>query len=100
MEFRRQLRSSMAKSSTVHNVSSHFYYIIMDQSSLVLRYIMIKWFGLFNSHEGLILMAMFSIYFTFLMRQYMVGISDEYIEAAKMDGAGYFKIYWKIMLPL
>jgi multiple sugar transport system permease protein len=74
--------------------------MIPEQATLVPRYIMVKWFGLFNTHEGLILMAMFSIYFTFLMRQYMVGISDEYIEAAKMDGAGYFKIYWKIMLPL
>ncbi|SDN23446.1 carbohydrate ABC transporter permease [Bacillus sp. OK048] len=74
--------------------------MIPEQATLVPRYIMIKWFGLFNTHEGLILMAMFSIYFTFLMRQYMVGISDEYIEAAKIDGAGYFKIYWKIMLPL
>ncbi|MEH7250891.1 carbohydrate ABC transporter permease [Neobacillus niacini] len=74
--------------------------MIPEQATLVPRYIMVKWFGLFNTHEGLILMAMFSIYFTFLMRQYMVGISDEYIEAAKIDGAGYFKIYWKIMLPL
>ncbi|WP_042454139.1 carbohydrate ABC transporter permease [Neobacillus dielmonensis] len=74
--------------------------MIPEQATLVPRYIMIKWFGLFNTHEGLILMSMFSIYFTFLMRQYMVGISDEYIEAAKIDGAGYFKIYWKIMLPL
>lgn len=74
--------------------------MIPEQATLVPRYIMIKWFGLFNTHEGIILMGMFSIYFTFLMRQYMMGISDEYIEAAKIDGASYFRIYWKIILPL
>jgi len=74
--------------------------MIPEQATLVPRYIMIKWFGLFNTHEGIILMGMFSIYFTFLMRQYMMGISDEYIEAAKIDGAGYFRIYWQVILPL
>lgn len=74
--------------------------IIPEQATLVPRFILIKWLGLYNTHEGLILMGLFSIYFTFLMRQYMLGISNEYIEAAKLDGAGYFKIYWSIILPL
>jgi multiple sugar transport system permease protein len=74
--------------------------IIPEQGTLVPRFILIKWLGLYNTHEALILMGLFSIYFTFLMRQYMLGISNEYIEAAKLDGAGYFKIYWKIIMPL
>jgi multiple sugar transport system permease protein len=74
--------------------------IIPEQATLVPRFILIKWLGLYNTHAGLILMGLFSIYFTFLMRQYMLGISNEYIEAAKLDGAGYFTIYWKIILPL
>jgi multiple sugar transport system permease protein len=74
--------------------------IIPEQATLVPRFLLIKWLGLYNTHEGLILMGLFSIYFTFLMRQYMLGISNEYIEAAKLDGAGYFTIYWKLILPL
>ncbi len=74
--------------------------IIPEQATLVPRFILIKWLGIYNTHEGLILMGLFSIYFTFLMRQYMLGISNEYIEAAKLDGAGYFTIYWKIIMPL
>lgn len=74
--------------------------IIPEQATLVPRYILIKWVGLFNTHEALILMGMFSIYFTFLMRQFMVGINNEFLEAAKMDGAGHFRIYWQIILPL
>lgn len=74
--------------------------IIPSEATLVPRYMLLKWFGLYNSHEGLILMNAFSIYFTFLLRQFMMGIHNEYIEAAKMDGAGYITIFWKIMLPL
>ncbi len=74
--------------------------IIPEQATLVPRYIMIKWLGLYNTHAGLILMGMFSIYFTFLLRQFMITIHPEYIEAAKLDGAGYLRIYWQIMLPI
>ena len=39
-------------------------------------------------------------YGVFLIRQFMVGIPDSYIEAAKLDGLSYFGIYARIMLPL
>ena len=34
------------------------------------------------------------------MRQYFLTIPKDYEEAAKLDGAGYFKTYWRVMLPL
>jgi ABC-type sugar transport system, permease component len=74
--------------------------VIPEQATLVPRFIMIKWLGLYNSHEGLILMLAFSMYFTFLMRQFMMGIHNDFIEAAKIDGAGYLRVYAQIMLPL
>ena len=36
----------------------------------------------------------------FLMRQYFLTIPKDFEEAAKLDGAGYFKTYWRVMLPL
>ncbi len=36
----------------------------------------------------------------FFLRQYMMGLSTELLDAAKLDGAGYFRIYWSIFLPL
>ena len=36
----------------------------------------------------------------FFLRQYMLGIATELMEAAKIDGAGFFRIYWSIFLPL
>ncbi|WP_238392463.1 carbohydrate ABC transporter permease [Paenibacillus antri] len=74
--------------------------IIPEQATLVPRFIMIKWLGLYNSHEGLMLMLAFSMYFTFLMRQFMMGVHNDFIEVAKIDGAGYLRVYAQIMLPL
>src|SRR5438445_11750038 len=36
----------------------------------------------------------------FFMRQYFLTIPKDFEEAAKLDGAGYFKTFWKVMLPL
>jgi multiple sugar transport system permease protein len=36
----------------------------------------------------------------FFLRQYMMGLSNELLDAAKLDGAGYFRIYWSVFLPL
>ncbi|XOK61728.1 carbohydrate ABC transporter permease [Paenibacillus elgii] len=74
--------------------------VIPEQATLVPRYLLMKWLHLYNTHEGMVLMGMFSIYFTFLLRQFMMGIHSDFIEAARIDGAGYFKTYWSIILPL
>ncbi|MFD0961528.1 carbohydrate ABC transporter permease [Paenibacillus chungangensis] len=76
------------------------YMIIPAQATLIPRFMLIRWMGLYNTHAALILMDMFSIYFTFLLRQFMMSVSNDFIEAAKIDGAGYFRIFWSIMLPL
>ncbi|HEV7741436.1 MAG TPA: carbohydrate ABC transporter permease [Pseudolysinimonas sp.] len=36
----------------------------------------------------------------FFLRQYMLGLATDLLEAAKLDGAGFFRIYWSIFLPL
>ncbi|GKS10645.1 carbohydrate ABC transporter permease [Paenibacillus chitinolyticus] len=74
--------------------------IVPEQATLIPRFLLIRWLGLYDTHAALILMMMFSIYFTFLLRQFMMSIHSDFIEAAKIDGAGYFRIYWQIMLPL
>src|SRR5690625_1504848 len=76
------------------------FFLIPTESTLVPRFILMNWLGLYDTHESLILMLAFSIPITFLMRQYMTGISTEYIESAKVDGAGHFRIYWQIILPM
>ncbi|MEN4098672.1 MAG: carbohydrate ABC transporter permease, partial [Anaerolineaceae bacterium] len=42
----------------------------------------------------------FSVWSVFFMRQYMKTIPDDLLDAARMDGASEFALYWKVMLPL
>jgi alpha-1,4-digalacturonate transport system permease protein len=56
--------------------------------------------GMLNSLWGVIIPAIATPTGVFLLRQYMLTIPDELLEAARMDGASEWKIFWRIMLPL
>jgi multiple sugar transport system permease protein len=56
--------------------------------------------GWLDSYWALIVPNIASPFSIFLLRQYMRSIPDELIDAARIDGAGHFRIYWKIILPL
>ena len=56
--------------------------------------------GWLDSYWGLIVPLSMSPFGIFLLRQYMKSIPDQLIDAARVDGAGHFRIYWKIILPL
>ncbi|MEI7634264.1 MAG: carbohydrate ABC transporter permease [bacterium] len=53
-----------------------------------------------DSYFALIVPGMFSAYGTFMLRQFFMGLPVELEEAAKIDGASLFKIYYRICLPL
>jgi multiple sugar transport system permease protein len=57
-------------------------------------------FGLVDSYLGLILPAAFGAFGTFLLRQFMLGIPKALDEAAEIDGAGKWQIFWSVILPL
>lgn len=56
--------------------------------------------GMFNDYTGLIIPAAFSAYGTFLLRQFMLGIPTSLDEAASIDGAGHWRIFSQVILPL
>ena len=67
---------------------------------LVPVFLVINETGLLNSLWGVILPAVATPTGVFLLRQYMLTIPDELIEAARMDHASEWRIYWRIVLPL
>jgi multiple sugar transport system permease protein len=75
-------------------------YMIPPQAIVVPQYLLYSWAGLIDSHLGLILLNSFSAFGTFMLRQFFMGINDEVIESAKMDGAGHFRTFFSIALPL
>ncbi len=56
--------------------------------------------GLINSFAGLTVPLIASATATLLFRQFFLTIPDEYVEAAKMDGAGPLRFFWDVVLPL
>ncbi|MBN1555211.1 MAG: carbohydrate ABC transporter permease [Phycisphaerae bacterium] len=56
--------------------------------------------GLVDTFTGLILPAAFSAFGTFLLRQFMLTIPSSLDEAAEIDGASKFRVYWDVILPL
>ncbi|WP_079909457.1 carbohydrate ABC transporter permease [Paenibacillus sp. 32352] len=74
--------------------------MVPPQVLFVPKFIMFNWFGIYNTHWALILPGMFTILGVFLMRQFMISIPKEISESAFIDGAGHFRIFWQLMLPL
>ena len=56
--------------------------------------------GFLNTYPALILPFAVTWYGIFLMRQFIMGVPDELLEAARLDGAGEFRIFFTIVLPL
>jgi multiple sugar transport system permease protein len=69
--------------------------------TMVPQYILFSKLGWINTYLPLIVPAFLgSAFFIFLLRQFMMGIPNELIEAAVLDGASHLQIWWNIMLPL
>ena len=72
------------------------------QSIIIPEYVNLAHFGLINTYVGAILVyaAIGTPFATFLMTTYYRGISDELIEAAVLDGLGYWRTFLKVAVPL
>ncbi|AEH90345.1 carbohydrate ABC transporter permease [Mesorhizobium sp. B1-1-9] len=67
---------------------------------IVPLFILVKALGLINTYAGLIVPSIFNAFGIFLLRQYYLSLPRELEEAAVMDGASRWRIYWSIVLPL
>lgn len=67
---------------------------------LVPLFLITQQFGLLNNLWGVIIPVAATPTGVFLLRQYMLTIPDEILDAARMDKASEWKIYWRIILPL
>jgi ABC-type glycerol-3-phosphate transport system permease component len=74
--------------------------MVPDQLRLLPLFVMISHWGLYGSFWSYIMINLVSAVNLFFMRQYFLTIPRDFEEAAKLDGAGYFKTFWRVMLPL
>ena len=64
------------------------------------QYIMMQKFNLVDSHLGYVLLSSFAAFGVFLLRQFFLGIPNDLLEAARIDGLSEYGIYFRIVLPL
>ncbi len=95
---------SFARVETKFRSLVFFVYIILMlmpyQVTLVPNYIVIDKMNLLDTRWAIILPGIFSPFSVFILTKYMKRIPKSIVEAAKLDGAGEFRIFWNIFLPL
>lgn len=74
--------------------------MIPFQITMIPNFILVRTLGWYDTYQALILPPAFSAFSTFLLRQYFRGIPLDLDEAARIDGAGSFRIWWSVVLPL
>lgn len=83
-----------------------FYFLVgtsvPPQLFMVPLFVMWRQLGLINTHLGMVIIyvGLFSPFATYLLRSYMLALPEEFIEAARMDGANHLQVFRKIILPL
>ncbi|WP_345762060.1 carbohydrate ABC transporter permease [Diaminobutyricibacter sp. McL0608] len=74
--------------------------MIPSQLFLLSQYEIMQSLGLLNTVAALALPGIFSAFGTFLMRQFFMQLPQELDDAARLDGANPFQVFWRVMLPL
>jgi multiple sugar transport system permease protein len=74
--------------------------VLPAQIAMLPLFLMLKGLGLVNTYGGVIVPGMASLFGIFLIRQHAQSIPDSLLDAARTDGAGEFRLFWSIVLPL
>jgi sugar ABC transporter len=70
------------------------------QAVTIPQFIIMRNLNLYDTHTAIILLSTFTAFGTFLIRQYFLSVPDTYLEAARIDGAREWTIFFNIMLPM
>jgi multiple sugar transport system permease protein len=74
--------------------------VIPAQVAMLPLFLLLKQFGLINTYWGVVFPGMATIFGIFLIRQYMLSIPDDLLDAARIDGASEFRIFFSVVAPL
>src|SRR5690606_17446708 len=74
--------------------------VVPAQMAMLPLFLLMKQLGLHNTYGSVNIPALASVFGIFLVRQYARSIPDELLEAARIDGAGEWRIFFSIVLPM
>ena len=75
-------------------------YMLPVAATYIPSYIILADWGLLNTLSGLVVSSTVSIFGIFLLRQAFMQVPPGLVEAARLDGAGHFRILWQIVFPM
>lgn len=71
-----------------------------SQLFLIAQFDLMKMLGLLDTMPAIAIPGIFSAFGTFLLRQAFLAVPPEFEEAARLDGANAFQVFWRVMLPM
>lgn len=74
--------------------------VIPAQVGMLPMFLMLREMGFVNTYMGVVIPYLSSVLGMFMIRQYVLGVPDELLDAARVDGAGEFRIFWTIVVPV
>lgn len=74
--------------------------VVPSQVAMLPLFLLLKWAGLVNSYAGVLAPGLAGIYAVLFVRQAVLGIPDEMLDAARIDGASEWRIFVRIVVPL
>jgi multiple sugar transport system permease protein len=74
--------------------------VVPAQVGMLPLFLLLRELGLVNTYAGAIIPYLASVFGIFMVRQYMLSLPDELLDAARVDGAGEWRIFWAIVVPI
>jgi multiple sugar transport system permease protein len=74
--------------------------MLPSQVTLIPQFLLLKTFGLLNTPLGLVLPAAVSVFGLFFMRQAMLGVPNDYLESARVEGCPEWRVFTTVALPM
>jgi len=74
--------------------------VIPAQVGMLPLFLELKAMGLVNTYVGVVVPFMAGAFGIFMIRQYALSIPDDLLDAARVDGAGEFRIFWRVVVPV
>jgi putative aldouronate transport system permease protein len=73
---------------------------LLFNAGIIPNYLLVRFLGMLNTYQALIVPGLISAFNLVVVRQFFMNIPADLTDAAMMDGANPFQIFWQIMLPL
>jgi multiple sugar transport system permease protein len=74
--------------------------LVPAQVGMLPLFLLLRELGLVNTYAGAIIPYLASVFGIFMVRQYVLSLPDELLDAARVDGAGEIRVFWTIALPI